>query len=101
MFTEVEVGPKMKNAVAGVWEVLKKLSYQSPQAENYHNVLSNFSEAITLRREQIAEEYRQVISQYLDRIRVIDFQDGQDRQYPTPTSGGAEVSTLKVESVEN
>ena len=32
---------------------------------------------------------------------MIDFQDGQDRQYPTPTSRGAEVPTLKVESAEN
>jgi hypothetical protein len=76
MFAKVKVGPEMENAFTGVREVLKKLSYQSPQAEHYHNVLSNFSEAITQRREQIAEERRRVTSQYLDQILVIDFQDG-------------------------
>jgi hypothetical protein len=101
MFANIGVGPDIENAFTGIRDILKKLSYQSPQAEHYHDVLSSFSDAITKRRKQIVQERRYASSQYLDQILVIDFQDGQDRQYKTPSSKDDELFRLEAESIEN
>jgi hypothetical protein len=72
----------VESAVTGVQEVLKKLSYQIPQAEHYHDVLSRFSEAIDKRNKQIAN--RRPTSPYLGQILIIEFQDSHDQQYMIP-----------------
>jgi hypothetical protein len=90
----------MESAFTGVRDVLKKLSYQSPQAEHYHDVLSSFAEAITKRREQIVQERRRATRQYLDQILVMQFQDTQDQQCITPASGDADLTGLDAVDIE-
>jgi len=81
--------------------VLKKLSHQSPQAEHYHDVLSSFSDAITKRRKQIAQERRRATSQYVDRILVLDVQNDQQQQQTSPISADADFSRIEADSIEN
>jgi hypothetical protein len=52
----------VESAFKVVWEVLMELSYQTPQTEHYHDVLSRFSEAIAKQQKQIAQERRRAIN---------------------------------------
>jgi len=64
-------------------------------------VLSSFSDAITKRRKQIAQERRRATSQYVDRILVLDVQNDQQQQQTSPISADADFSRIEADSIEN
>jgi hypothetical protein len=99
LFANVESDSDTENTFARTRDVLKKLSYQSPQAKHYYDVLRSFFEAINKRRKQLARERRNCTSQYLDQILVLDIQQDQRTQY-TITDSADDVS-LPMATIEN
>lgn len=96
LFPQEEARHDIEDAFTKSRLILETLAELSPQAKHYHEILSNFAEAISKYQQRIAYERQHTTSQYVNQIFNIDVPESVDwrrASAPTPTSApGFEVS---------
>lgn len=73
----------IEEAFSEVRNVLKKLSDLSPQAEEYFEILSSFSEAINAHRDELSRKRRAANQQYVSQI--LTFESDQATNHSSDT----------------
>lgn len=95
LFSSDSTDPDAQNAYRNAQTVLQQLSFLSPQAKHYHEILKDFSEATVKYHRQKQSRKRRATNQYLDHIfdlgsntqpQPIPIDTGQ-QQYLSPVSG--------------
>ncbi|KAJ9663215.1 hypothetical protein H2198_000976 [Neophaeococcomyces mojaviensis] len=90
LFAKDNIDAEVQAAFDHAQAVLRHLSYQSPQAKHYHEILQDFAEAIIRHQQRKLKRKRRATSQYLDHIfdpaliRSTISTDNAQRQYLSP-----------------
>jgi len=79
----------MEDAFNDTRQVLKKLSNHSPQAQEYYEILTNFSDAISRNRQRLALKKRQASKQYVKQLFTFGDNPGIDQQHVPTISGSS------------
>ena len=88
---------EIEEAYDAAREVLKKISYLSPQARHYHERLTHFSEATAKHQKRHVEQRRKSLNPYVSQIFTIDIDQPEDQTYPSPNLGSVDQSTAGVD----
>ncbi|EME42350.1 hypothetical protein DOTSEDRAFT_175363 [Dothistroma septosporum NZE10] len=93
MFAQAEPFSEVDDAFQNAIAVLERLARCSLQARHYFEILSTFSDAILLRREQLARERRKKSDRFVSQIFTAAFHDGTQDAIPlaTPSSGASNI----------
>ncbi|CZT14130.1 uncharacterized protein RCC_00103 [Ramularia collo-cygni] len=75
MFAQSDPVPEIEEAFRNAITVLERLAKFSPQARHYFDILTSFSEAVYLRREQLGRERRKKSDRFVSQIFTADFHD--------------------------
>lgn len=87
--TQVDERTDVEDAFSGAREVLAMFAVSSPQAQEYHDILGLFAEAIRRYREQAAQNRMQKNRRYVDQVLSFETNDPIELEQPylTPNSG--------------
>ncbi|KAG9848317.1 hypothetical protein KCU98_g921, partial [Aureobasidium melanogenum] len=83
IYVDDAVRRDIEEAFSEVRNVLKKLSDLSPQAEEYFEILSSFSEAINAHRDELSRKRRAANQQYVSQI--LTFESDQATNHSSDT----------------
>lgn len=96
--TPNEAKAETENAFMGARLVLKKLSNSSPQAKQYYDILTSFSEAINIYRQQLMSEKSRKTNQYVDHTFMIDLTSDGSQPYGETSSANIPESRIDLGS---
>lgn len=82
LFAQQEDRYSKEQSLNGVREVLKKLSESSPQARQYYDILTAFSEAVSRHHQKISADRRRLSNKYVSQMMSM-----------APSSSSAEAET--------
>lgn len=68
LLVEEEGWPNTRDDLSHVRETLQKLARLSPQAEQYYDILTSFSSAIELYRQQVLAQQKPPVNPYVEKI---------------------------------
>ncbi|KAG9520784.1 hypothetical protein KCV07_g4155, partial [Aureobasidium melanogenum] len=83
IYVDDAVRRDIEEAFSEVRNVLKKLSGLSPQAEEYFEILSSFSDAINAHRDELSRKRRAANQQYVSQILTFESEQGTNHSADT------------------
>lgn len=83
IYVDDAVRRDIEEAFSEVRNVLKKLSGLSPQAEEYFEILSSFSDAINAHQDELSRKRRAANQQYLSQILTFESDQGTNHSSDT------------------
>lgn len=97
MFAQTEPAPEIDEAFQNAIAVLERLAQLSPQARHYFEILTTFSDAIFIRRDQIGKERQRKSDRFVSQIFTAEFHGGNQAHSVYPANAASEPSQTSVE----
>ncbi|KAK9771621.1 putative Zn(2)-C6 fungal-type domain-containing protein [Seiridium cardinale] len=95
----------IEDAFGAILSILSEMAETSPQAKSYHDILVDFSAAVTKYRHRVAGEVRRAVKHYMEQVLVIEPIRRTEQRLPysqsTQTAATTWVTDLSSQDIEN